>query len=151
MRRVLLILLAVAMVASPALGAQSSPAPIKYGKWGLLAGSVFLSLAANRNHNRADSVFNLLEERCVTDPSLCDVNDDGSYIDGVSEALYRETLKLDNRARGQLFGGEAALLGAAVLFVWEFARPKAPPENIPFEPRVSFRAHSTEIGLRVAW
>jgi hypothetical protein len=35
--------------------------------------------------------------------------------------------------------------------VWEFSRPKDDPENIPFEPTVSFLPHSTEIGVRVAW
>jgi hypothetical protein len=36
-----------------------------------------------------------------------------------------------------------------VLFVWEFARPKGPPENIPFEPKVSIGVQRTEIGLAV--
>jgi hypothetical protein len=36
-----------------------------------------------------------------------------------------------------------------VLFVWEFARPKGPPENIPFEPRVSIGSQRTEIEIVV--
>jgi hypothetical protein len=35
------------------------------------------------------------------------------------------------------------------MFVWEFARPKGAPGNIPFEPRVSISAERTELGLLV--
>lgn len=150
MRNLLLLLLAAG--AAPALlPAQSSPAPLRYGKWIALAGSIGLNLAAASAHREADRVFELLTARCGDDAALCDVSGDGVYTDPESESLYQETVRLDRKTRSLLFGGEAALLGAAVLFVWEFARPKAPPENIPFAPRVNFNAGSTDIGVRVPW
>ncbi|HEU4800480.1 MAG TPA: hypothetical protein VFS94_07595 [Gemmatimonadales bacterium] len=154
--RALLLCIMLALVAQPLatkpLAAQrSSPAPIKFGKWALLAGAIGLNFAASREHERADSVFGDLTARCVPDPTLCDVGDDGSYLDAESEFLYQTSLAYDRRARNFLFGGQGALLGAAVLFVWEFSRPKDDPENIPFEPTVNFLPHSTEIGVRVAW
>lgn len=131
--------------------AQRSPAPVRYGKWALLAGSVALNVAAAGAHNDADRAFGLLEERCEADRALCDVDVEGRYIDVTSEDLYQESLRHDRKSRKLLFGGEAALLGSAVLFIWEFARPKSPPANIPFEPEVSVRNGVTKIGMRVAW
>lgn len=149
--RALIFVLALVLVAQPLSAQRSSPAPIKFGKWALLAGAVGLNIAASREHERADSVFGELESRCAADLSLCSVNDDGSYVDPESEFLYQTSLTYDRRARNFLFGGQGALLGAAVLFVWEFSRPKDDPENIPFEPTVRFLPQSTEIGFRVAW
>lgn len=149
--RVLITCMVLALVAQPLAAQRSSPAPIKYGKWALLAGAIGLNLAASREHERADSAFADLTARCVMDLQLCAVGDDGSYMDAESEFLYQTSLAYDRRARNFLFGGQGALLGAAVLFVWEFSRPKDDPENIPFEPTVSFLPHATEIGVRVAW
>ena len=149
--RALILCIMLALVAQPLAAQQNSPAPIKFGKWALLAGAIGLNLAASREHERADSVFGDLTARCALDLTLCDVGDDGSYLDAESEFLYQTSLTYDRRARQFLFGGQGALLGAAVLFVWEFSRPKDDPENIPFEPTVSFQPHSTEIGVRVAW
>ena len=132
----------------PAL-AQGSPAPIKYGKWLLVAGSIGMNLAAASAHSDADSVFGLLNDRCGDDQTLCELGTGGSYADAESERLYQATVSYDRRARNWLLGGEAAALGAAVLFVWEFARPKGPPENIPFEPKVSIGSQRTEIGVVV--
>jgi hypothetical protein len=133
-----------------AMAAQRSPAPVKYGKWAVLATSIGLNILAADAHRDADRVFEEIEARCETDPALCDVAG-GSYIDPVNEALYQETLRLDRRSRTFLVTGEAAFLGAAALFIWEFARPKAPPDNVPFEPEVSVRNGVTRLGLRVAW
>jgi len=138
------------LVHAPA-AAQGSPAPIRYGKWALLAGAVGLNFAAANAHTDAERVFDELEERCLIDRDLCAVDEGGRYSDEITEGLYQQTLRLDRRSRSYLFGGEAALLGAAALFIWEFARPKAPPGNIPFEPEVSVRAGTTRIGLRAAW
>jgi len=149
--RALILCIMLALVAQPLAAQRSSPAPIKFGKWALLAGAIGLNLAASREHERADSVFGDLTASCALDLTLCDVGDDGSYLDAESEFLYQTSLAYDRRARNFLFGGQGALLGAAVLFVWEFSRPKDDPENIPFEPTVSFQPHSTEIGVRVAW
>lgn len=149
--RSLILVLALLVAAQPLSAQRNSPAPIKFGKWVLLAGAVGLNIAASREHERADSVFGDLTARCTVDTSLCDVGEDGAYLDAESEFLYQTSLAYDRRARNFLFGGQGALLGAAVLFVWEFSRPKDDPENIPFEPTVNFLPHSTEIGLRVAW
>ncbi len=141
--------LALLLVASTA-EAQRSPAPVKYGKWAVLAGSIGLNILAAEAHRDADRVFEEIEQRCALDPTLCDVAE-GGYVDPVSEALYQETLRLDRRSRTFLITGEAAFLGAAALFIWEFARPKSPPGNVPFEPEISVRKGVTRLGLRVAW
>jgi hypothetical protein len=133
-----------------AMAAQRSPAPVKYGKWAVLATSIGLNILAADAHRDADRVFEEIEARCETDPALCGVAG-GGYVDPVNEALYQETLRLDRRSRTFLVTGEAAFLGAAALFIWEFARPKAPPDNLPFEPEVSVRNGVTRLGLRVAW
>ena len=133
-----------------AAAAQRSPAPVKYGKWAVLAGSIGLNILAADAHRDADRVFEEIEARCEADATLCGVAD-GAYADPVNEALYQETLRLDRRSRTFLVTGEAAFLGAAALFIWEFARPKAPPDNVPFEPEVSVRNGVTRLGLRVAW
>lgn len=145
-----LLCLAVALVATPALHAQASPAPIKYGKWLLLGGSLGLNIAAAGAHEDADRAFETLAARCALDPTLCTIVSD-AYLDPESEALYQESLRHDRRSRRLLIGGEAALLGAAALFVWEFARPRGRPENIPFEPTVSYRNGVTRLGLQIDW
>jgi hypothetical protein len=147
--RASLLLLALALSGSAA-EAQRSPAPVKYGKWAMLAGSIGLNILAADAHRDANRVFDEIERRCEVDAGLCAVGEDG-YADPVSEALYQETLRLDRRSRSFLIGGEAVFLGAAALFVWEFARPKSPPGNVPFEPEVSVRRGVTRLGVRVAW
>jgi hypothetical protein len=149
MRRVALLCCLLAVLGRSSLEAQGSPAPIKYGKWLLVAGSIGMNLAAASAHQNADSVFDILNDRCGDDHALCELGTGGTYADAESERLYQTTVAYDRRARNWLLGGEAAALGAAVLFVWEFARPKGPPENIPFEPRVSIGSQRTEIGLAV--
>ncbi|HEU4828593.1 MAG TPA: hypothetical protein VFT04_05310 [Gemmatimonadales bacterium] len=141
---------AAVLLAVPSAEAQSSPAPIKYGKWLLLGGSLGLNLAAAGAHEDADRAFDTLRARCAVDQSLCTIAG-GMYLDPGSEALYQETLRHDRRSRKLLIGGEAALLGAAALFVWEFARPRGRPENIPFEPAVSYRNGVTRLGVQMAW
>lgn len=128
-----------------------SPVPVRYGKWALLAGAVGLNVVAAGAHRDAERVFDQLEERCAFDLTRCDVDVEGRYLDALTEDLYQQTLRHDRRSRAYLFGGEAALLGAAALFIWEFARPKSPPENIPFEPEVSLGNGVTRLGIRVAW
>jgi hypothetical protein len=149
MRRVALLCCLLAVLGQSSLEAQGSPAPIKYGKWLLVAGSIGMNLAAASAHQNADSVFDILNDRCGDDHALCELGTGGTYADAESERLYQTTVAYDRRARNWLLGGEAAALGAAVLFVWEFARPKGPPENIPFEPRVSIGSQRTEIEIVV--
>ena len=123
---------------------------VKYGKWAVLAGSVGMNYLALRSHNRAEDAFNALKAVCV-DRSRCDLGPDGSYLNPLSENLYQSSLRYDRIARGWLLGGEAALAGSAALFVWELARPKGRPGNIPFEPEVRAMRSGTGLGLRVAF
>jgi hypothetical protein len=123
---------------------------VKYGKWLVLAGSAGMNYLALRSHNEADDAFNALETLCI-DRSRCDLAPDGTYLDPEAENLYQNSLHYDRIARGWLFGGEAALAGAAALFVWELTQPKGRPGNIPFEPEVRSMRWGTGLGLRVAF
>jgi hypothetical protein len=142
--------LVATLLTAPALAAQSSPVPIKYGKWLLLSGSLGLNIAAAGAHEDADRAFDALRARCAVDTSSCTIAG-GTYLDPDSEALYQESLRQDRRSRRFLIGGEAALLGAAALFVWEFARPRGRPDNVPFEPSVSYRNGVTRLGMQIGW
>lgn len=128
--------------------AQAQGPLVKYGKWAVVAGSVGMNYLALRSHNRADDAFNNLKALCV-DRSRCNVGPDGSYLDPEAENLYQSSLRYDRIARGWLIGGEAALAGAAALFVWELTQPKGRPGNIPFEPEVRSLRWGTGLGLRV--
>ena len=121
---------------------------VKYGKWAVVAGSIGMNYLALRSHNRADDAFNNLKALCV-DRSRCDLAPDGRYFDPEVENLFQTSLRYDRIARGWLIGGEAALAGAAALFVWELTQPKGRPGNIPFEPEVRSMRGGTGLGLRV--
>jgi hypothetical protein len=141
---VLVLLLAVGRAEAQGL----SPA-VKYGKWVLLAGSIGLNYLAVRAHNSADDAFDALEAQCALVQERCATGPDGSYNDPAIEDLYQTSLRYDRRARLWLIGGETALIGSAALFIWELARPKNRPDNIPFEPEVrSLRAGGTGLGVR---
>lgn len=126
---------------------RAAPALVKYGKWAVLAAAVGMGLKASSAHHDADRSFQRLEDYCVDDRSRCDRGPGGRYLDPVSEGYYQAALSGDRRARGWLLGGEAALLGAAGLFVWELTWPKAPPKDIPFEPSFRVIGPRTEMGL----
>ena len=114
--------------------AQGSRPLFKYGKFVLAAGALGMNYLAAKDHNRAEDNFHALERRCLADDRLCDLAASGRYVDTQSEGLYQATLHYDRRARRLLFGGEAALLGSAAIFVWELTRHTPKPDNIPFEP-----------------
>lgn len=154
----LLALLALGSARATPLAAQEAatferriPGWVKYGKWGLLVGSVTMNLLAARAHESADAEFDQLRERCLSDGTLCAMAIDGTYVDPESERLYQRSVAYDRRARLWLVAGQTALIGSAVMFVWEFTRPKGPPGNIPFEPEVSATPTGTNVGLRVAF
>jgi hypothetical protein len=147
MRRALLTLLLLAGLVARAQ-AQGARPLFKYGKWLLAAGAVGMNYLAAKNHDKADDAFNAIEGRCVVDPRLCDLDGSGRYIDQQNEASYQQSLKYDRRARRWLFGGEAALVGSAAIFVWELTRHTAKPDNIPFEPEIRSLRQATGIGLR---
>jgi hypothetical protein len=124
---------------------------VKYGKWALVAGSIGMNYLALRAHNRADDAFHELESRCFANRDLCTVGPQGGYLNPEIEGLYQTSIHHDRVARGWLIGGESALAGAAVLFIWELTKPKGRPDNIPFEPEVKSLRGGTGLGLRVAF
>lgn len=129
--------------------AQGLGPVVKYGKWVLLAGSIGMNYLAVRAHNSADDAFDTLEAQCAAVRERCAVGPGGIYADPAIEDLYQTSLHYDRRARLLLIGGEAALVSSAALFIWELARPKNRPDNIPFEPEVrSLRAGGTGLGMR---
>ena len=142
--------LALTLVSGPVHAQGLSPF-VKYGKWALVAGSAAMNYLAIDAHNQAEDTFDDLEAQCQVDRSRCAVGPDGSYLDPAIEALYQQTLDYDHTARVWLIGGEAALAGAAVLFIWELTRPKDRPDNIPFEPEVRTLRGGTGLGLRVSF
>jgi hypothetical protein len=146
MTRIWLGVLALALLASPA---QAQGPLVKYGKWLLVAGSIGMNYLALQSHHQAEDAFDILEAGCLQDRSRCAVGPDGSYINPLTEELYQTSLHHDRAARAWLVGGEAALAGAAALFVWELTRPKGRPDNIPFEPEVRSLRGGTGVGLRV--
>jgi hypothetical protein len=144
-------LLLLLLFAGRAEGQGLSPA-VKYGKWVLLASSIGMNYLAVRAHDRAESSFDVLESRCGEVQERCTLGAGDRYADLEIENLYQTSLRYDRRARLWLIGGESALAGAAVLFVWELTRPKRRPDNIPFEPEVrSLRAGGTGLGLRLVF
>jgi hypothetical protein len=124
---------------------------VKYGKWLLVAGSAGMNYLAIKSHNRAEDAFDALETQCLGDHLRCIIGPGGRYADAEIEGLYQQSLHYDRRARGWLIGGETALAGAAVLFVWELTRPRGRPRNIPFEPEVRSVLGGTGVGLRLAF
>ncbi|HEX2250345.1 MAG TPA: hypothetical protein VHH32_08335 [Gemmatimonadales bacterium] len=149
MMRICSLLFGLMLLATPAK-AQSRLSPlVKYGKWVLAAGAVGMNYLALRSHNRAEDAYDELESQCLEMQSRCDLSPDGEYLNPEIEALYQNSLRHDRITRGWLIGGEAALAGAAALFVWELTRPKSRPENIPFEPELRNLRGATGVGLRL--
>jgi hypothetical protein len=150
MSRAFAAVLALMLLAGP-VQAQGINPLVKYGKWVLVAGAVGMNYLAIHSHDRADDAFNALEARCLDARARCDLGPSGRYLDPEIENFYQTSLHYDRVARGWLIGGETALAGAAALFVWELARPKGRPDNIPFEPEVRSMRGGTGLGLRVAF
>lgn len=156
MRRTLILLAGLVILVTP-LGAQQtgpppgSPALVKYGKWGLLAASVAMNLLAREAHQRADEEFAFVTDICAVDRNRCTTLANGRYADPVLEQRYQSSLDYDSKARTWLVGGQTALVGAAVGFIWELTRPKGRPDNIPFEPEVSERDGGTRVGFRMSF
>ena len=147
MKRAWLVLLGCMLLSGRAEAQGLSPL-VKYGKWVLAAGSAGMTYLALRAHNRAEDAFDQVEASCGATNSRCNLGPSGAYLDPEIEGFYQNSLRYDRIARGWLIGGEAALAGSAVLFVWELTRPKGRPENIPFEPEVRSLRGSTGLGLR---
>lgn len=126
---------------------RSSPVLVKYGKWAMALTAVGMGIKASNAHNDADRAFDRLQDYCADDPIRCDRGSNKRYLDPVAEGYYQTSLRRDRQARGWLVGGEAVLVGAAALFVWELTRPKRPPRNIPFEPTLTTTGSTTKVGL----
>jgi hypothetical protein len=133
-------------------GGRGAGPLVKYGKWALLAGSIGMNYLAARAHDRADEAYKALELRCADgDHAPCDLGPTGRYLDPISETLYQSSLDQDRSARRWLLGGEAALAGAAAMFVYELTRPKGRPPNIPFEPEIRTVNGTTRLGVRASF
>lgn len=151
MKRMILMVMVFLLMSGPAQAQSLSPV-VKYGKWALLAGAIGMNYLAVRAHDRADEVFDIIEAECSTAHERCALGPGGGYADPALENLYQTSLKYDRRARLWLIGGESALVGSAALFIWELARPKNRPDNIPFEPEVRVMpAGRTGLGLKMAF
>lgn len=148
MTRAIAALVVLLLFAAPGY-AQGSKPLFKYGKWVLAAGALGMNYLAAKDHNRADDNFHALERRCLDDNRLCDLDASGRYSDTQSEAFFQESLRYDRRARRWLFGGEAALVGFASVFVWELTRHTSKPDNIPFKPEIRTLRRATGVGLRL--
>lgn len=151
MTRFAALVLALLVSAAPAAKAQGTSPLIRYGKWVVAAGAVGMSYLANRAHNRADEQFDVLRSRCFADRELCALDGSGRYADSGTEQLYQASLRYDGQARRWLFAGEAALVGAAALFVYELTRHSPKPDNIPFEPEVRSLRQATGVGVRIGF
>ncbi len=151
MRRLLSALVALTVTLTRPAAAQDTGPLVRYGKWALAAGAVGMNLLAAKAHNRADDAFNAIEEACFADSIRCLLGPDGGYADRRIEGLYQSSLHYDRSARRWLIAGETALLGAAVMFVWELTRKTHKPDNIPFEPEVRTLRNATGVGIRVGW
>ncbi len=150
MIRIVSILMVFSLFTGGRAQAQGLSPAVKYGKWALLAGAIGMNYLAVRAHNRADDAFDVLEAQCGAANERCALGPNGTYTDPAIEDLYQTSLRFDRRARLWLIGGETALVGSAALFIWELARPKNRPDNIPFEPEVrSLRAGGTGLGMRL--
>ena len=151
MKRLLFSVL-VSLLVSSSAGAQGLSPVVKYGKWALLAGAIGMNYLAVRAHDRADQAFDVIEAECATANERCALGPGGGYADPAIENLYQTSLRYDRRARLWLIGGEGALVGSAALFIWELARPKNRPDNIPFEPEVrAMPAGRTGLGIKMAF
>lgn len=153
-RSSLLALLVVSALFAPrqAAAQENGSGPlVRYGKWVLAAGAIGMNLLAADAHNRADDAFDEIERACFEDDIHCILGPDGRYAEQRMENLYQASLRYDRRARRWLIAGEAALLGAATMFVLELTRKKHEPDNIPFEPEIRSLRQATGVGVRVAW
>lgn len=144
----------VALTLAAPLGAQQltdslvrrpSPALVKYGKWALVAAAIGMGIRAANEHDKADRAFDQLTSYCSSQPAGCPQTPNGGYVDPVAERHYQRSLSGDRNARNWLLGGEATLLGAAGLFVWELSRPKSVPRNIPFNPELRWTPSQTQL------
>jgi hypothetical protein len=149
MKRLILIVCAFLLLSGPA---QAQGPVVKYGKWALLAGAIGMNYLAVRAHDRADNAYDIIEAECLVEEARCALGPDGAYANPALENVYQTSLRYDRRARLWLIGGESALVGSAAMFIWELARPKSRPDNIPFEPEMRVMSWGrTGLGVKMAF
>ena len=152
MTRLFSALLILTLATTTSAAAQQPGPLVRYGKWLLAAGAIGMNLAAARAHDRAEESFDAIEDACFPPhTNRCALGPDGSYVDRQIESLYQASLHYDRSARRWLIAGETALVGAAVLFVWEMTSKTHKPDNIPFEPEVRTLRSATGVGLRFSF
>ena len=105
-----------------------------WGKFVTLGASGLMFTFAVINNNKAGDSFVTLETRCVLSQSLCEIDDNGEYINDVSESLFQETIDYDQAARAWLIGAQVALLATGVLWILDLTKKSEGPNNIPFTP-----------------
>ncbi len=156
-RNWLAVLVALACLSGPltaqsdSLMRRSSPFAVKYGKWAMVAAAIGMGLKAASDHDAADRAFNRLTNYCDGQSEGCLKNPSGKYVDPIAEGYYQASISKDRHARGWLLGGEATMLGAVGLFVWELSRPKSLPRNIPFEPKLEWTPAVTRLKGRISF
>lgn len=160
MRRAALLVLALACCSGQLL-AQGSPPPgsagpegpnptpriVRWGKWGVAALWVGLTVGGVLEHQSADAAYNDLQQYCF-DTGPCTLGADGRYTNPDAEARYQEVVQGDRNARALFVTGQVALAGAAALFVVELMKEKG-THNIPFNGLIVAPVRGG--GMHVGW
>ena len=114
---------------------RKPPSPaIRVGKWvtvATAAGAVAGGIAWNRE---ADRRYEDLEQLCVGSPGRCTRRTPaGAFEDTELEQEYQDILRLDDRARVALIGGQLAIAARVALFIQDLPRGSA-TANQPYTP-----------------
>lgn len=109
-------------------------AAVHYGKWGLAAGAVAFTALAIEQHRHSTDAWNSLLAICSGNSQLCVVGPDGRYRNYQSEYYYQLAIYYDHRARWRLIAGQASLLAAVGLFVYDLKGQSVTPPNQPVHP-----------------
>jgi hypothetical protein len=133
----------------PAQGVEGGrPALVSHGKWAALGTAVAATALGIRANRSADRHYESLRRYCGT-VGPCAVGADGRYPDAGAEAIWMSVVRNDRRARAWLVTGQAALVGATVLFVLDL-RNRGRPGNEPLTGLyVSAGAFATNVGIRL--
>ena len=139
MRSTAILTLAIATTALPVAAQQPArttwrePA-IHYGKWLTAAGTVALTVLAQREHRQSRRDWDDLLAICRSAADACVLGTDGRYIRNDAEFLYERSRYYDRRANHRLLGAQASLLATAALFILDLHPGREGPDNIPFAP-----------------
>ena len=109
-------------------------AAVHYGKWAAAAGAVAFTALAIEQHRHSNDAWNNLLAICNGNSQLCAVGPDGRYRNYQSEYYYQLAVYYDHRARWRLIAGQASLLAAVGLFVYDLKGQSPTPHNQPVHP-----------------